>query len=227
MEQAGSLVAVMLMAVPAGIDTPIEGPTALPTVRRALPVELEVPFACGSRVLISQGHNTFSHTGSDAWAWDFQVPEGTQVLAARDGTVRLVRSDSGRGGCDRSFGPDANYVVLSHENGLETQYLHFSRVFVRLGQPVRSGAVIGEVGRTGFSCGAHLHFQLQRAREAVWAGQSVPASFRGIGDPGADEEVVSGNCPVVPAEPLQAAASAPSPKAPTSARSAGEAVSGL
>lgn len=170
--------------------------------------ELEVPFSCGSRVTVSQSHGTFSHVGTDRWAWDFRVPEGTPVVAALDGVVRMVRSDSVRGGCDRSFGPDANYVIIEHGNGLETQYLHFSKVFVELGQEVKAGTVIGEVGRTGFSCGAHLHFQLQKTREGHWANQSVPARFRGIGDPQAEEEIVSANCGGEPAgEPLQAGVS--------------------
>jgi murein DD-endopeptidase MepM/ murein hydrolase activator NlpD len=80
-------------------------------------------------------------------------------------------------------------------------------VFVRLGQGVRAGEPLGEVGHTGFSCGAHLHFQLQRTKQAVWAGQSVPARFRAIGDPAADEEIVSANCPVGRAQrPLQTVA---------------------
>lgn len=178
-------------------------------------MDLEIPFACGSRVVVSQAHGTFSHVGTDRWAWDFRVPEGMPVMAARDGVVRMTRSDSVRGGCDRSFGPDANYVILQHENGLETQYLHFSKVFVQVGQAVKAGTVIGEVGRTGFSCGSHLHFQLQQSREGAWANQSVPARFKGLGDPAAEQEVVSANCngPSAPRESLQAeAASAENPE---------------
>lgn len=187
---------------------PIAGSEAAQAAQPAAPVDLEVPFACGAKVTVSQGHGTFSHVGTDRWAWDFRVPEGTPILAALDGVVRLVRSDSVRGGCDRSFGPDANYVILSHGDGLETQYLHFSKVFVKLGDRVRKGQALGEVGRTGFSCGSHLHFQLQREGSA-WAGQSVPAAFRGIGDPGPEVEVISGNCPAPGPQPLEAKASRP------------------
>ncbi|HEY3451454.1 MAG TPA: M23 family metallopeptidase [Myxococcales bacterium] len=188
-----ALVALSLHAQPQ-TGLPIAGPDAARLAEPAAPVDLEVPFACGAKVVISQAHGTFSHVGTDRWAWDFRVPEGTPILAAHDGVVRLVRSDSVRGGCDRSFGPDANYVILSNGKGLETQYLHFSKVFVAQGEQVVKGQALGEVGRTGFSCGSHLHFQLQRESPA-WAGQSVPARFRGIGDPAVDAEVVSGNCP--------------------------------
>lgn len=208
---------------------PIEGPGAAKLAKPTTPVDLEVPFRCGARIVVSQSHGTFSHVGSDRWAWDFRVPEGTPVHAAHDGVVRMVRSDSVRGGCDRSFGPDSNYVILSHGNGYETQYLHFSKVFVALGQKVRAGTVLGEVGRTGFSCGSHLHFQLQREGTA-WAGQSVPARFREIGDPDAEQEIVSLNCPAPEPEVIEAKAEEPaagngsggsaSPEAPT-ARGAG------
>ncbi len=191
-----ALVALSLNTRPT-TGLPLAGPEAAELAQPATPVDLEVPFACGAKVVVSQAHGTFSHVGTDRWAWDFRVPEGTPVLAAHDGVVRMVRSESVRGGCDRSFGPDANYVILSNGKGLETQYLHFSKVFVTLGQRVTKGQVLGEVGRTGFSCGSHLHFQLQRESPA-WAGQSVPARFRGIGDPEVNVEVVSGNCPAEP-----------------------------
>ncbi|MGC4117541.1 MAG: M23 family metallopeptidase [Myxococcales bacterium] len=188
-----ALVALSVAAPPPSTGLPIAGPDAARLAEPAAPVDLEVPFACGAKVVVSQAHGTFSHVGTDRWAWDFRVPEGTPILAAHDGVVRMVRSDSVRGGCDRSFGPEANYVILANGKGQETQYLHFSKVFVKLGEQVVRGQVLGEVGRTGFSCGAHLHFQLQR-EGAAWAGQSVPARFRGIGDPDVDTEVVSDNC---------------------------------
>lgn len=213
MEQAtGLALAILSLALSQSTKLPISGPGAAQLAQLATPVDLEIPFACGAKVTVSQAHGTFSHVGSDRWAWDFRVPEGTPVLAARDGVVRLVRSDSVRGGCDRSFGPDANYIILSHGNGFETQYLHFSKIFVIPGQKVNAGEVIGEVGRTGFSCGSHLHFQLQRESPA-WAGQSVPARFRGVGDPSAEQEVVSGNCPDLEVHPIEAKASAPAPTA--------------
>jgi murein DD-endopeptidase MepM/ murein hydrolase activator NlpD len=178
----------------AAMDAPAE------EVNPGEPIQLELPFPCGERRTVSQAHGTFSHIGTDFWAWDFRADEGTLILAARDGVVRLTRSDSTRGGCGRSFGPDANYVIIDHPDGLQTQYLHFSRVFVHEGQAVKAGTVLGEVGHTGFSCGPHLHFQLQRKGDG-WVGQSVPAVFRSIGDPEVNQDVVSRNCqPAAPPE---------------------------
>ncbi len=192
------LVGALLFALspwfsPAQAAEPVAGQAQVAS-RSAPKPEVELPFACGSRVVVSQAHGTFSHVGTDRWAWDFRVPVGTPIHAAHAGTVRMVRSDSVRGGCDRSFGPDANYVILTSDDGLETQYLHLSRVAVRLGERVAAGQVLGKVGTTGFSCGAHLHFQVQETKEGVWAGRSKPALFREIGDPEAERLVESQNC---------------------------------
>lgn len=167
-------------------------PDARSTRERRL--SLALPFECRSRVVVSQGHGVYSHVRNERFAWDFRTREGTPVLAAAGGVVRLARGDSVRGKCDRALGPEANYVIVSHGDGLETQYLHLSRVFVKAGDRTATGDVIGEVGATGFACGPHLHFQVQRAISAGWANLSVPARFREAGDPAEGQVVVSDNC---------------------------------
>ena len=87
------------------------------------------------------------HNGVD-WA----APTGTPIAAAGDGTVEQV---GGRGG----YG---NYVRLRHANGFSTAYGHMSG-FARgmeQGKKVRQGQVIGYVGSTGLSTGAHLHYEI-------------------------------------------------------------------
>src|SRR5687768_16201755 len=97
---------------------------AAPVSADALPqVEVGIPFACGRIHAVSQGHETGSHLNNDTYAWDFRMPEGTPVVAARDGVIRMARGDSSTGGCDPKFAPQANYVVVDHKDGLETQYL--------------------------------------------------------------------------------------------------------
>jgi murein DD-endopeptidase MepM/ murein hydrolase activator NlpD len=190
------------LALAAGCAARAQVPAAEPSHLAPSKVELEVPFAYGTEVQVSQAHGTFSHTGRDYWGWDFRAPAGAPVLAARAGIVRLARGSSTRGGCFREAGPWANYVIIDHGNGYETQYLHFSHVFVSPGQRVQAGEVIGLIGATGFSCGTHLHFQLQRSGGS-WAGQSVAATFRGIGDPEVDRILTSRNRSPWPS-PLQA-----------------------
>lgn len=53
-------------------------------------------------------------------------------------------------------------VHLKHPNGFETMYLHLSRIFVRNGEHVPQGKVIGAVGATGLATGAHLDFRVRQ-----------------------------------------------------------------
>lgn len=88
---------------------------------------------------------------------DFRAGYGTAIVAVTDGTV----SGAGRmGGC-------GNAVRLAHGGGLGTRYCHMSRIAVRPGQSVRRGQVIGYVGSTGLSTGAHLHYEMYRNGRAV------------------------------------------------------------
>ena len=156
--------------------------------------QVGIPFACGRIHAVSQGHETGSHLNNDTYAWDFRMPEGTPVVAARDGVIRLARGDSHVGGCDPRFASMANYVVLDHQDGLETQYLHFSAVVVRPGESVKQGQLLGFSGNTGWSCGAHLHFKVALARTQGWNNPSVPARILGYGDPIRDTMIASPAC---------------------------------
>lgn len=88
---------------------------------------------------------------------DFSARHGTPIHAVTDARV----SSAGRmGGC-------GNAVRLDHGNGLQTRYCHMSRIAVRGGQSVKRGQVIGYVGSTGLSTGAHLHYEMYRSGRAV------------------------------------------------------------
>ncbi len=156
--------------------------------------EVGVPFACGRIYTVSQGHETGSHQHNDTFAWDFRMPEGTPIVAAHDGVVRMARGDSKQGGCGEQFAPLANYVVISHGDGLETQYLHFSAVVVKAGERVKEGQLIGFSGATGWACGAHLHFKVAREQGSGWNNPSVPARIVGYGDPVRDTLVSAPLC---------------------------------
>lgn len=88
---------------------------------------------------------------------DFKASYGTPIVAVSDGQV----SSAGRaGGCGIA-------VRVNHGNGLSTRYCHMSRMAVRSGQSVRRGQVIGYVGSTGLSTGAHLHYEMYRGGRAI------------------------------------------------------------
>lgn len=156
--------------------------------------EVGVPFACGRVYTVSQGHDVGSHLHNDTFAWDFRMPEGTPIVAARDGVVRMARGDSRVGGCDMKYAPMANYVVVDHGDGLETQYLHFSAVTVRVGESVKQGQLLGFSGNTGWSCGAHLHFKVAKRAGPGWNNPSVPARITGYGDPTRDTDIAAPAC---------------------------------
>ena len=81
---------------------------------------------------------------------DLKVNIGDTIVAAFDGKVRIVKSER------RGYG---KYVVIRHDNGLETVYGHLSKQLVEENQLVKAGEVIGLGGNTGRSTGSHLHFE--------------------------------------------------------------------
>jgi murein DD-endopeptidase MepM/ murein hydrolase activator NlpD len=88
---------------------------------------------------------------------DVGAAEGTPIWAAADGTVVLQQGESESGG----YG---NYTCVEHDAvGLTTCYAHQSAFEVSSGQRVSQGQVIGLVGNTGNSFGAHLHFEVRPA----------------------------------------------------------------
>jgi murein DD-endopeptidase MepM/ murein hydrolase activator NlpD len=88
---------------------------------------------------------------------DFHAGYGQPIVAVTDGYVTAA----GRaGGC-------GNAVKLNHAGGLATRYCHMSRMAVSAGQMVRRGQVIGYVGTTGLSTGAHLHYEMYRNGQAI------------------------------------------------------------
>ncbi len=85
---------------------------------------------------------------------DIGVPEGTPIRAAAAGTVVLQQSEAESGG----YG---NFTCVDHGGGLSTCYAHQSSFAVSAGESVGQGEVIGYVGSTGYSTGAHLHFEVR------------------------------------------------------------------
>ncbi|MCX4243029.1 golvesin C-terminal-like domain-containing protein [Paraliomyxa miuraensis] len=163
---------------------------------------IHAPWPCDVERQITQGHNTGSSHSSDsfdAWAWDVGLGEGESVVAPYDGVVRAVEdgfdvSCGIDGGCWRS----TNHVVLAFDDGSEAQIMHLrmGSTGLRVGQLVRRGQKVGEIGLSGQITAAHLHFHVQNAMcsSEPWYCKSVSSSFVDIGDPGYPERVTSRNC---------------------------------
>lgn len=121
------------------------------------------PYLEGSTFRISQGpEGSFSH--HNMFAYDFAMPVGTPICAAREGIVALAKSDSDKGGSDRKYIEDANFITIYHEDGTLANYYHIQHmgVTVKEGDHVRKGQVIGYSGNTGFTSGPHLHFEITK-----------------------------------------------------------------
>ncbi|MGM0535842.1 MAG: peptidoglycan DD-metalloendopeptidase family protein [Pseudomonadota bacterium] len=81
---------------------------------------------------------------------DFAMPIGTEIQAPANGRVEKVGSHPAAG----------RYVVIRHDNGYKTRYLHLSKPLVSNGQRVAMGERIGLSGNTGRSTGPHLHYEV-------------------------------------------------------------------
>lgn len=81
---------------------------------------------------------------------DLAAAAGTPIYATRSGTVTTATYNSSAG----------YYVTINHGDGFSSSYLHMTHYIVSVGQKVSAGQVIGYVGSTGTSTGAHLHFSI-------------------------------------------------------------------
>jgi murein DD-endopeptidase MepM/ murein hydrolase activator NlpD len=99
----------------------------------------------------------YSYTSAFGQRWgrahngiDLAAPQGTPIFAAKGGTVVLARANGGYG----------NAVIIDHGDGVQTLYGHNSQLLVTEGQEVEAGERISLMGNTGYSFGAHLHFEV-------------------------------------------------------------------
>lgn len=84
---------------------------------------------------------------------DVARPTGTPIIAPADGIVTLA--------ADRPFTLEGNLLMIDHGMGLNSAFLHLSRIDVRVGQRVRQGETIGAIGATGRATGPHLHWGMK------------------------------------------------------------------
>jgi murein DD-endopeptidase MepM/ murein hydrolase activator NlpD len=103
------------------------------------------------------------HTGLD-----FRAAMGDPVRATANGKVASAGWAGGYG----------RMVEVDHGNGLSTRYGHLSEIGVKVGDPIKIGQVIGQVGSTGRSTGPHLHYETRIDGEAVDPQKFLRAGVR-------------------------------------------------
>lgn len=149
--------AVLVPATPPAIETP----KAIPVADWVNPL----PGRC-NRTKAQGGTGYFGaprdggsrqHKGVDIVA-----PTGTPIHAAHSGTVSV--------GYEANAG---NYLVINHQNGTWTIYMHLSKYEVKSGS-VETNQVIGYVGATGDATGPHLHFE---THTKLWSVRVNPITF--------------------------------------------------
>lgn len=162
--------AIGAVAAVAGCLPPVGGigvfePGSVPETRRVV-----MPLPSGTySISDSYGWRTDPFTGARAFhhGTDFPADDGTPILAVADGVVRLAGTVSGYG----------NLIVIEHTVGgqaVASAYAHMwsSGIYVTVGQTVAAGDVIGAVGSSGRSTGAHLHLEI---RPGGWGHDSTDA----------------------------------------------------
>ncbi len=98
---------------------------------------------------------------------DYGAPIGTPVQSIGNGKVVFAARKGGEG----------NMVQIQHSSGYETMYLHLARIYVRTGEHVAIGKIIGVVGSTGLSTGPHLDFRiLQKGQYKNFEKLGLPPS---------------------------------------------------
>ena len=108
------------------------------------PVEGVITSYCGER------ENPILHKQENHNGLDIAVPEGTDVIAVKSGTVTEVRTSA-------TYGKVLEYET---KDGYTVMYAHLSKVLVKQGEEIKQGQVVAKSGNTGLSTGPHLHYSL-------------------------------------------------------------------
>ncbi len=154
--------------------TGVEG-TDLYPLREQSPYLL--PWPEGITRVCTQGNRAIiSHRDSgELYAFDFAMPIGSPISAAREGVVISADDEHDGNGLEKP----ANYIIIRHSDSSFAMYAHIRQhgSRVKKGDYVRQGQIIAESGNVGFSTSPHLHFHVY-VLDAGW--RSIPIAFRDV-----------------------------------------------
>lgn len=137
-----------------------------------------LPYPRGKFYRLTQGNKgSFTHNKpSTRYSFDFEMPEGSTITAARGGWVVYVVDQYTEGGLNESLKDRGNHIMICHDDGTIAIYGHLKANggLVDIGDIVYAGQAIGLSGNTGFSTTPHLHFAV------LVADSSIPIRFRNL-----------------------------------------------
>jgi len=156
-----------------------------PDAMYRLPYQDGLAFHIGQ----SPGGPITTHSSPDSqYPVDIGMPEGTPIVAAREGVVIYTEANQIYGGQSPDLMTKANSVRILHVDGTIAVYAHLAHggVYVYPGQKVAAGTQIGLAGSTGYSSGPHLHFVVQTVERTAngLTMVSLPFQFY-VGEPAA------------------------------------------
>jgi len=125
-----------------GIETDAEALWSEPFIPPLKQIFVTAPYGNSRKT----GVYSIPHKGVD-----YRAPEGTEIVAINRGVVRITET----------FRNHGQTIVIDHGKGLQSYYLHLSKINVREGDLVERGQVIGLSGASGYTLGAHLHFSVR------------------------------------------------------------------
>lgn len=133
-----------------------------------------LPYSVGSTFLVGQGNciEDGSHSEDQRYAYDFDMPINTTIVASRAGTVIAVEESFADG--NRTSGQE-NFVLIQHSDNTVAGYFHLTENggSVEMNDDVSQGDPIGLSGDTGDSTEPHLHFEVLECRNC----DSLPVNF--------------------------------------------------
>ncbi len=141
-----------------------------------------LPFPPGTSYYVLQGNcGKHSHTGHEAFAYDFRMPVGSYITAMRAGKVVNLREQY-RDGHNKN-NDSLNFIIILHDDSTAARYLHITYLgaLVEKGDYVNAGDSIALSGNTGLSTEPHLHVDVTGfcTRSPC---QTIPFSFKNCKD---------------------------------------------
>lgn len=187
-----AIVLVSVLAVGAGMYWLLTGPAHLERYPDASQSPYRLPWPAGqTHLCVQSNRGVVSHRGWEEFAYDFAMPIGSDICAARAGTVITVVADHDGHG----YHWPNNLIAIQHDDGTRAYYLHFKKdgSRVAVGDAVKQGQVIAASGHVGNSMLPHLHFHVTDEKRS----STLPVSFadldRDAGVPRMFKRYTSGN----------------------------------